>query len=95
MMTITNFAEQVAFVEKFLTVLLDENIELAFDDCECEKKCKHPQKKPFYSAIENVIYQAPATIIFWKDGSKTIAKCGENDTYSKEKGFMVDCDRFY
>ena len=29
--------------------------------------------------IKNVIFNPPATIVFWKDGTKTIVKCGEHD----------------
>lgn len=36
--------------------------------------------------ITKVIYNNPATVVFWSDGTKTIAKCHENDTYSCEYG---------
>lgn len=50
-----------------------------------------------YNAIENakrfeidrVIFNAPATIVFWADGTKTVVKCQEGDTYSKETGLAV------
>lgn len=38
--------------------------------------------------IENVICNPPATIIKWKDGTKTVVKCMEGDSYDKEKGFL-------
>lgn len=41
--------------------------------------------------VEKVIFNKPATIIFWSDGTKTVVKCGENDTYDKEKGFYIAC----
>ena len=41
--------------------------------------------------VEKVIFNNPATIIFWSDGTKTVVKCGENDTYDKEKGFFIAC----
>lgn len=40
-------------------------------------------------AIKRVIYNDPATIVFWKDGTKTVARCGMNDTFDKEKGMMA------
>jgi hypothetical protein len=40
-------------------------------------------------SIRRVIFNDPATIVFWKDGSKTVAKCGKNDVFDKEKGLMA------
>ena len=40
-------------------------------------------------SIKKVIYNDPATIIFWSDGTKTIVKCMEDDDYDPEKGFMA------
>lgn len=39
--------------------------------------------------IRDVIFNPPATIIKWEDGTKTIVKCGKDDTYDKEKGFAM------
>ena len=39
--------------------------------------------------VKKVIYNPPATIILWSDGSKTMAKCDGEDKYSKEVGFML------
>ena len=39
--------------------------------------------------ITKVIYQNPATIVFWSDGTKTVSKCDENDTYDEEKGLIL------
>ena len=39
--------------------------------------------------IEKVIYHEPATIIKWKDGTKTVVKCDEHDTYDPEKGLYI------
>lgn len=40
-------------------------------------------------SIKKVIYNDPATIIFWSDGTKTVVKCMENEEYDPEKGFMA------
>ena len=45
--------------------------------------------KPFKLEIKKVIFNDPATIVIWKDGSKTVVKCGENDIYDKEKGLAM------
>ena len=39
--------------------------------------------------IDHVILHAPATIVFWKDGSKTVVKCKEGDVYDPEKGIAM------
>ena len=43
--------------------------------------------KLFVPNIEKVIFNKPATIVFWEDGSKTVVKCSEEfEDYDKEKG---------
>lgn len=39
--------------------------------------------------IEKVIFNKPATIVIWKDGTKTIVKCQKGDKYDKEKGLAM------
>lgn len=39
--------------------------------------------------IERVIFNDPATIVIWKDGSKTVVKCQPGDEYSKETGLAM------
>lgn len=45
------------------------------------------------TAIERVIFNNPATIVFWDDGTKTVVKCqGEGkkrEKYDKEKGLAL------
>lgn len=40
-------------------------------------------------AIEKVHFNNPATVVLWKDGTKTVVKCGENDRYDPEKGLAM------
>ena len=42
-----------------------------------------------YPGIKKVIFNNPATIILWNDGTKTVVKCNERDTYDPEKGFAM------
>jgi len=42
-----------------------------------------------YFKIVKVIYNDPATIVFWKDGSKTVVKACEDDEYDPEKGLAM------
>ena len=39
--------------------------------------------------IEKVIFNEPATIVYWQDGTKTVVKCQEGDTFSKETGLAM------
>lgn len=46
--------------------------------------------------IKNVIFNPPATIVFWADGTKTVVKCYEEDYFSKECGLaMAICKKVY
>ena len=38
--------------------------------------------------IKDVIFNGPATIVFWSDGDKTIVRC-ENEDFDKEKGLAM------
>jgi hypothetical protein len=39
--------------------------------------------------IKDVIFNDPATIVFWSDGTKTVVKCQEDDIYDPEKGLAM------
>lgn len=39
--------------------------------------------------IKKVIFNDPATIVLWADGTETVVKCGENDFYDPEKGLAM------
>ena len=39
--------------------------------------------------IDRVIFNDPATIIYWKDGSKTVVKRSDDDIWDSEKGFCM------
>lgn len=39
--------------------------------------------------IDRVIFNDPATIIIWNDGSKTVVKRSEDDIWDPEKGFCM------
>ena len=36
--------------------------------------------------ITNVIFNGPATIVFWADGTKTVVKCQEGDAFDPNTG---------
>lgn len=38
---------------------------------------------------ERIVYNPPATIVFWKDKTKTVVKCSEGEEYSEYFGFLA------
>lgn len=46
-------------------------------------------KKEADMTIKQVYFNEPVTVVIWADGTKTIVKCQEGDTYSKETGLAV------
>ena len=41
------------------------------------------------ASIKKVIFNPPATIVFWSDGTKTVVKCHVNDIFDPEKGLAM------
>lgn len=39
--------------------------------------------------IEKVIFHNPATIVYWKDGTKTVVKANGEDVFDKETGLAM------
>lgn len=39
--------------------------------------------------IDRVIFNNPATIVWWKDGTKTVVKCQDGDSFNKELGLAM------
>lgn len=40
-------------------------------------------------AIKKVHFNNPATVVIWTDGTKTIVRCGEGESYDPEKGLAM------
>lgn len=39
--------------------------------------------------IDHVVFNDPATIVFLKDGTKTVTKCHAGDAFNKETGLAM------
>lgn len=58
---------------------------------------------PAIASIERVIFNPPATIVFWSDGKKTVVKCSKNESFDPEKGLAMaivkrtqgNCEDYY
>lgn len=66
---------------------------LVFEDHSCYiKTCsQEPDKTKAKKLpdITKVVFNRPATIVFWDDGTKTIVKCDGEDIYSEEVGIAM------
>ena len=40
-------------------------------------------------SISKVIFNDPATVVLWSDGTKTVVKCGPEDEFDTEKGLAM------
>lgn len=48
------------------------------------------------NSIKKVIFNDPATIVLWSDGTKTVVKCDERDEFDPEKGLaMAICKKHF
>ena len=59
-----------------------------FRQCEIYISMEPPKKSYFVPKIKNVIFNNPATIVFWEDGSKTVVKA-HNESFDEEKGLAM------
>ena len=69
------------------------------DECVWVKYCENDVKMTFDLAmmtnakktmeIKNVIFNDPATIVFWNDGTKTVVKTQDGEKYDPEKGLAM------
>ena len=50
--------------------------------------CQESQRVSFPS-VKKVIFNKPATIVIWKDGTKTVVKCQGDDKFDPEKGLAL------
>lgn len=50
---------------------------------------EHIRVKENESPIKKVIFNNPATVVIWEDGTKTVVKCQKGDTYSEELGLAM------
>lgn len=53
---------------------------------------RHYFKNPILQSgvyIKDVIFNAPATVVFWSDRTKTVVRSGDYDVYDPEKGLAM------
>lgn len=97
----SNFAEHVMFLERLdtphalLTLEITGKDAAAVDLNMCRFKprgivdvLKGLPSLNDSTAIKEVIFHDPATIVYWKDGTKTVVKC-QDEQFDKEKGLLA------
>lgn len=53
-----------------------------------DTKGKLQKERDKYS-VDKIIFNPPATVVLWKDGEKTIVKCGEDEVFDHEVGVAM------
>lgn len=74
------------------TVDVNDFLSMVFEvvDCNVNKEDKHiGQNIDLDKEITKVIFSNPATIVFWKDGTKTVSQCQKGDVFNKETGLAM------
>lgn len=76
-------------------VMTKEEMQYCLNDVAVTEKLFKEEKVMRFNSckptIKNVIFNNPATIVMWSDGTKTVVKCGENDDFDPEKGIAMCC----
>lgn len=54
----------------------------------CAQKTMN-KKARVLGSIKRVIFNDPATIIIWADGTKTVVKCAKDEKFDPEKGLAM------
>lgn len=57
------------------------------ESCSCSSNIVEYSVERIY--IKKVIYSELTTIVLWSDGTKTVAKCSENDEFNPETGLAI------
>lgn len=83
------------YVDKIAEYCLNEyryhstNVPASYENYYFKQKNEREQSMRKPIKIKKVIYNNPATIVMWSDGTKTVVKCSERDTYDPEKGLAM------
>lgn len=67
--------------------------DLCMEECfDCELECEEEEPMMWgVPDVDRIIFNPPATIVFWEDGTKTVVKCMEDQPYEKYAGFAMAC----
>ena len=70
---------------------IDDGPSILSNNENSEKRSMNKQKYNQYKVpkISKVIFNDPATIVYWEDKTKTVVKCNEADEFDEEKGLAM------
>ena len=95
MQTENNKVTVTGALNNYHVTLKDEDfldiVRYCYNDIETVKKCSASMelRVDIPGMIDRVIFNDPATIILWKDGTKTVVKRSDDDIWDPEKGFCM------
>lgn len=81
--------EVITLCEKNLEELAEKKITEMCERFGIDIKEEQTMSNTATPAISNVIFNDPATIVIWGDGSKTVVKCQGKDKFDPEKGLAM------
>lgn len=77
-------------ISSAVSAYVDADINATFDAYkESVLKLSKESREIFMPKIKNVIFNDPATIVFWADGTKTVVKAQGDDKFDPEKGLAM------
>ena len=81
------------FVTSYNTIFQDtplcKELSTLFADLKFELDREKKEMKEKKLEILRVVFNGPATIVFWSDKTKTVVKCGKRDKFDPEKGLAM------
>ncbi len=90
--TDTSFLGNIYVIPKEPEITLYEDWNLPWSKVFATSQAKNNDLSlaiPSNPCITKVIYNNPATIVWWSDGIKTVVRCQPGDTYSPETGLAM------
>jgi hypothetical protein len=90
-----SYASYITIPEKY-RISYRETYKMLLDDSKYSEKRGNKEMRRRDLEIKNVIFNDPATIVYWKDGTKTVVKTQGNEPFDPEKGLaMAICKKAY
>lgn len=85
--------DNISLVKKYIDTDIKVTEELAKETAKRYLNSIYGKKPRLVPRIKNVIFNDPATIVFWSDNTKTVVKA-QNEPFDPEKGLaMAICKR--
>jgi hypothetical protein len=72
------------------SAIINERIKTTEEKREEKRKMvREYQERNLYFGIRDIIFNGPATIVIWQDGTKTVVKHQDGEVYDKEKAIAM------